>query len=234
MTNNQPLGFSKASVGKKVLMAITGISVIGFLTAHLIGNLQLFVGQDQLNSYAETLQNMVAAKWMFRSVILILFAIHIWKGIVLWLENRKARPVSYMKDVTLEASVASRTMFWTGALILSFVVYHLLHFTMITTNPEYANLPLDNGRFDVYSMVILGFQNYTISAVYFIALSLMAFHLSHAISSVFQTFGLTKPTILPKLKIVSNLIALIFFIGYVSMPIAVLLNIISLPTGGNL
>lgn len=233
MTNNSPPNFTNASVGKKVLMAITGIIVIGFVIIHLIGNLQIFIGQEQLNKYAETLQNMGALKWGFRIFILLFFVIHIWKGIALWLENKKARPVSYAKDNTLEASLASRTMIWTGVMILAFVVYHLLHFTMIVTNPEYAKLPLVDGRFDVYSMVILGFQSYCISGTYIIAISLMSFHLSHAISSLFQTLGLNNPCVMPKLKCLSNLVAIIVFIGYVSMPIAVLLNFIKLPGGVN-
>ncbi|MFC1475092.1 succinate dehydrogenase cytochrome b subunit [Candidatus Zixiibacteriota bacterium] len=233
MSNNSPPNLLTASVGKKIIMAVSGIIVIGFVIVHLIGNLQLFIGQEQLNKYAETLQNLGVLKWCFRIFILAFFGFHVWKGFVLWLENKKARPVSYTKDVTLEASLSSRTMIWTGGLIFSFVVYHLLHYTMIITNPEYAIIPLVDGRFDVYSMVILGFQNYLISGIYIIAILLMSFHLSHAISSLFQTLGLNNPNTLPKLKIFSNLVAVIIFCGYVSMPIAVLLNIIKLPGGGN-
>ena len=233
MTSNSPPNLLNASVGKKILMAITGIMVIGFIIVHMIGNLQIFIGQEQLNKYAETLQNLGVLKWAFRLFILTFFGIHVWEGIVLWWENKMARPVSYVKDYTLEATLSSRTMIWTGAMIFSFVVYHLLHFTMIITNPEYANLPLADGRFDVYSMVILGFQNYLISGVYIVAIFLMAFHLSHSISSLFQTLGLNNPNAMPKLKALGNLVAVIVFCGYVSMPIAVLLNFIKLPGGGN-
>ena len=233
MSNNSPPNLLQASVGKKMIMAVSGIFVIGFVIVHLIGNLQLFIGQEQLNKYAEALQSMGALKWCFRIFILAFFGFHVWKGIVLWLENKKARPVAYAKDETLEASLSSRTMIWTGALIFSFVVYHLLHYTMIITNPEYAVLPLVDGRFDVYTMVILGFKNYLISGIYIIAIILMSFHLSHSISSLFQTLGLNNPSMLPRLKWFSNLAAIIIFCGYVSMPIAVLLNLIKLPGGSN-
>ncbi len=233
MSTISPPGFTQATVGKKVLMAITGISIVGFVVIHLIGNLQIFAGQEQLNTYAETLQSMGALKWGFRSVIALFFAVHIWKGTILWLENKKARPVSYAKENTLEASVASKTMIYTGITIFLFVCYHLAHFTLLLSDPSYHNLPLVDGRFDVYSMVILGFSEPIISAIYIAAIASMSLHLSHATSSFFQTLGLTNPTILQRLQIMSNLFALSIFIGYVSMPIAVLMNIITLTGGGH-
>ena len=233
MSTNSPPGFTTATVGKKILMAITGFMVIGFVTVHLIGNLQIFIGQEQLNKYAEMLQNLGSLKWGFRLVLVVLFLVHIWKGIVLWLENKKARPVSYTKENTLEASIASRTMIYTGALVFFFVAYHISHFTLLDCHPEYAKLPLVDGRFDVYSMVIIGFKEPLISILYLIFVGLVAFHISHAISSVFQTLGLNKPSVMPKLKLLGNLIAVILFLGYASMPIAVLMNIITLPGGGH-
>ena len=233
MSTNSPPGFTQATVGKKVLMAITGISIVGFVVIHLIGNLQIFAGQEKLNTYAEMLQNMGAFKWGFRSVIALFFAVHIWKGTVLWLENKKARPVSYAKENTLEATFASRTMIYSGITILLFVAYHISHFTLLDCHPEYQNLPLVDGRFDVYSMVILGFSEPLISAIYIAAIAMMSFHLSHATSSFFQTLGLTNPNILKKLQMMSQLFAIVIFIGYVSMPIAVLMNIITLSGRGH-
>ncbi len=233
MSTISPPGFTQATVGKKVLMAITGVSVIGFLVIHLLGNLQIFIGQAQLNKYAETLQSLGTLKWAFRSVIALFFAVHIWEGLVLWLANRKARPVSYTKETTLEASIASRTMIYTGIIILLFVAYHLLHFTLLSIYPEYQHIPLIDGHFDVYSMVILGFSKPIISAIYIAAIAFMAFHLSHASSSFFQTLGLTNPKILKFLKVASNLFSIIIFIGYASIPLAVLMNIITLTGGGH-
>lgn len=231
-TSQSSLGFTTASVGKKVLMAITGIILIGFLIVHLIGNLQLFVGQEALNKYAETLQSLGMLKWGFRLFLLILAAVHVWKGVVLWLENQRARPVGYKREDTVQASLSSRTMIYTGLMIFAFVVYHLMHFTMIVTNPEYASLKDSLGRMDVYTMVITGFSNYFIAAVYLCAMFLLAYHLSHAAESFFQTMGWNNDKYLPKLKFLSNLFAIVIFLGYASMPIAVLLDYIKLPGGG--
>jgi succinate dehydrogenase / fumarate reductase cytochrome b subunit len=123
-------------------------------------------------------------------------------------------------------------MIWSGLGILLYVLYHLLHFTIIATNPEYATLTDAAGRFDVYSMVILSYQNYLISAVYLVAMFALAFHINHALPSLLQTLGLTRPEYRTCLKRVGNLAAVLFFFGYASMPVAVLLNLISLP-GGN-
>ncbi len=232
-TSQSSVSFTTASVGKKVLMAITGIILIGFLIVHLIGNLQLFIGQEQLNKYAETLQSLGALKWGFRLFLLVLAVIHVWKGVVLWLENRRARPIGYRREDTVQASLSSRTMIYTGLLIFSFVVYHLLHFTLVVTNPEYTQLKDSLGRVDVYSMVITGFSNIAIAIVYLAAMFLLAYHLSHAAESFFQTMGWANDKYLPKLKVLSNLFAIVIFIGYASMPVAVLMNIIKLPGGGN-
>ena len=233
MSTNSPPGFTTATVGKKVLMAISGIIIIGFVIVHLIGNLQIFIGQEQLNKYAETLQNMGALKWAFRGFMAVFFIIHIWKGIVLWLENKKARPVSYKKETTIEATLASRTMIYTGALVFFLVAYHISHFTLLDCHPEYQNLPLVDGRFDVYSMIITGFSEPLISILYLVFVGLVAFHISHAFSSFFQTLGLNKKSMLQKLKLGSNLLAIIIFLAYASIPVAVLLNILTLPGGGH-
>jgi len=233
MAQNSPPTFLKASVGRKVLMAISGSIFVGFVCVHLIGNLQIFLGQEQLNKYAETLQNLGALKYAFRTFLILFIGLHIWEGVIVWWKNRTARPVAYVKDISLEASVASRTMIYTGAVIIAFVVYHLLHFTLIATNPEYANIPLVDGRFDVYTMVILGFQNVWISVTYICAMILFGFHLSHAVSSMFQTVGLNNAKLTKGLRSFSNLLAIIICLGYLSMPVAVLLNIITLPGGGN-
>ncbi|MEW6413443.1 MAG: succinate dehydrogenase cytochrome b subunit [Candidatus Zixiibacteriota bacterium] len=233
VTTQSSVSFISASVGKKVLMAVTGICLIGFLIVHLIGNLQLFIGQEQLNKYAETLQSLGAIKWGFRLVLAVLAVLHIWYGAYLWLQNRSARPVAYRREDTVQASLSSRTMIYTGLLLLFFIVYHLLHFTLIATNPEYSHLEDPLGRHDVYSMVILGFSNYIISGVYIVAMFLLAFHLSHASESFFQTMGWNNDKILPKLKFLSNLFAVVIFIGYASMPVAVLLKFVTLPGGGH-
>jgi len=227
-------GFSSVSIGKKVLMAITGATWVGFVIGHLLGNLQVFLGQEQLNHYAETLQNLGAVKWVFRAFIAGFLLVHIWKGIALWWENRVARPIGYTRSDTIQATIASRTMIYTGALILLFVIYHLLHFTILAVDPAYQNLPPDSaGRFDVYSMVILGFSKPAISAVYIAAMVCLGFHLSHAMSSFLQTLGLSNQETLPKLKAMATGIAVLIAAAYVTIPVAVLTGLIQLSGGGN-
>ena len=139
--------------------------------------------------------------------------------------------MNYAYKDTVQASLASRTMFWTGLGVFLYVVYHLLHFTFIVTNPQYEHLTDAAGRHDVYSMVVLGFQNYLISAVYIVAIFLVSYHLSHALFSFLQTLGLNNLRVQPALQKISNVIATLIFIGYSIIPVAVLLNIVKLPAG---
>lgn len=214
-------------------MAISGFLVFGFVIGHMIGNLQIFLGQDQLNTYAQALKNMPAVVWAARIGILLFFGIHVYTGITLWWRNRSSRPVSYVREETLQATVASRTMIYSGVGVFGYVVYHLMHFTFIVTNPSYINLHDSLGRHDVYSMLVLGFQNPIISAVYIVSMFFIALHLSHGISSMFQTLGWNNERWQPKLKAVAYLISAVVFLGYCSIPVAVLVGFIQLPGGGH-
>lgn len=221
-----------SSIGMKLLMAVTGFAFIGFVVGHLAGNLQLFLGQDQFNSYAEFLQGLGKVLWIERILIFLFFAVHIFYGIRLYFANLSSRPVSYKHDEYVQATYSSRTMTWTGLVIFLFVTYHLMHFTLIVTNPEYAGLKDATGRFDVYSMVITGFTNIYISGVYIAAIFFLAVHLSHALPSLFQTLGLINPGLREKEKLIGQIFGILVFFGYVSIPVAVLLNVIRLPKGG--
>ena len=225
-----------SSIAKKVLMAVTGTVFILFVTGHLLGNLGLFLGQEHLNKYAAFLQSLkkvYGLLWLIRFCLLAFLAMHVWTGIRLWWQNRKARPIDYVKEDTAQASISSRFMIWTGLGMFSYVVYHLLHFTFIVTNPQYNALQDAAGRHDVYSMVILGFQNPLISGVYILAMAVLGLHLNHAVPSLFQTFGLTRPAYRTAFKRIGNVFALLIFCGYVSMPIAVLAGFVTLPGGGH-
>ncbi len=222
----------KSSVGRKVMMAITGASFFLFLIAHLAGNLLVFAGADALNEYAVALRQFPVLLWISRIFMISFFLMHIGIGIKLYLENKTARPMGYVKNVNLISSSASRTMILSGLVLLSFVVYHLLHFTFVITNPEFADLVDSAGRFDAYSMIILGFQNYYVSAIYIIAIIFLSLHVSHGFFSLFQTLGLTKESLLKKIQMIGNLFAAILMIGFLSIPIAVLAGILTLPSGG--
>lgn len=224
--------FTKTSIGRKVLMAVTGPILFGFLVGHMIGNLQIFIGQDQLNTYAQALKDLPYLTYTVRVIMLAVLIIHVWNAVRLYFENKASRPIRYVVNNTVQASLASRIMPWTGLGVLLYVVYHLLHFTFIATNPQYAHLTDAAGRHDVYSMVVLGFQNYLISGLYIVAMFLVAYHLSHAIFSFLQTLGLNNPGVQTTLKRIAYAIAVVIFIGYVSMPVAVLTGFINLPAGG--
>ncbi|MBU8932649.1 MAG: succinate dehydrogenase cytochrome b subunit [candidate division Zixibacteria bacterium] len=221
------------TVGRKILMAITGLAFVGFAGGHMIGNLQLFLGQAQYNGYAAALQSLGPIIWIVRFTLLALLVVHVWTGLRLFWDNYKARPVGYAKEETLEASFSSRTMIYSGGAMFLYVIYHILHFTMLVTNPEFADLHDPNGLHDVYSMVVLGFLNPWVSGVYILAMVALAFHVNHAIPSFLQTLGLSHTRWRNALKRLGNLVALVLFFGYCSLPVAVLLGQITTSAGGH-
>ena len=221
------------SIGKKILMAITGFVSLGYIAGHMAGNLQVFLGQDQLNSYAEMLHSLGAGLWIIRIVLIIFFVIHIWLAIQLKAENLASRPVSYQSNATVQATIGSRSMIYSGTLILTFLIYHILHFTARTTDPRYIDLLDTQGRFDAYSMVVLGFQNPVLSVLYIISVALVALHISHGFSSMFQSMGWNSPNLQSRFELLGRGISILIFLGFSAVPIAVLAGWIMLPGGGN-
>jgi len=196
VTSKPPVGIPahllEISIGQKVLMAVSGFIAFGFVCGHMLGNLQVFISQNQMNTYAEKLQSLGPLLWAIRLFLLATLIIHVWFGIKLKLEAWSARPTGYQKSNTVKATLASRTMIWTGLIILLFVIYHLLHYTFRVTNPELANLTDPLGRPDVYTMVIIGFSNPIVSTFYVVAVGLLSYHLSHGVASMFQSLGLNS------------------------------------------
>lgn len=223
---------TSTSLGQKYLMAVSGLFALLFVIGHMVGNLQIFLGQDQINHYAETLQNLGPLLWIIRAVLFAIIVIHIWKGIQLKLENVASRPEPYAYRRYRKASLSSRTMIWTGLIIFAFVAYHLAHFTLQVTNPAFKTLVDAQGRHDVYSMMILGFQNVWVSLFYIIAIGLLCYHLSHGITSMFQSIGLNNPRFQTTLDRISVTVSVILFLGYISMPLSILAGMIKLPQGG--
>lgn len=219
------------SLGKKVLMAVSGVVMVGFVTGHMIGNLQLFIGQAQLNRYAEFLKSLGPILYLIRAFLLIWLVLHVWTGVRLWFENKRARPIQYNRKGRVQSTISSRWMIWTGLAIFSFLIYHLLHYTFIVTNPIYKDLTWQ-GHADTYSMVIMGFQNYLISAVYIVGMAFLALHLRHAVNSMFQTMGWNTGTVQPVLDKLALVFAWLVFVGYIAMPIGVMLGAVKLPGGG--
>jgi succinate dehydrogenase / fumarate reductase cytochrome b subunit len=202
-------------------MAATGQLIFLFVILHVLGNATIYFGW--LNAYAAHLHALPPLIWSFRIGLIILFTFHIFYGIVLTLENNKAKPESYVMRNDLSATVAGRNMVWTGAVIGSFLIYHLLHFTIQVTNPSFAAARhLDSlGRPDVFTMVVKSFQNFGIAFVYLLSMTALWLHLSHGIQSSFQTWGLAGEKSLPIIKRTGAFAAIILFLAYIAIPVAI-------------
>ncbi len=222
------LDFFRSSIGKKIIMAITGFIWFGFVIAHMLGNLQIYQGAEKINAYAKFLKDLGPLLWVARAVLFVSFFGHVAVAIMLKIQNNAARPVNYSKQDTIQASKASLTMVYSGFLLLTFLIYHLLHFTLGVTNPEHSALTftLKNGDVvhDVYAMVILGFKVPAIAVAYIVFMFFLALHFSHALGSVLQTLGIVSPKHNPNLQKIATLLAIIVFIGNTSMPLSILLG----------
>ena len=217
----------QSSVGKKFVVAITGIILLLFVIGHLVGNLQIFLGPDWINSYAQHLRDLGIFLWVIRGSLIIAVVLHIYFTILLAIENRRARPQRYVERDYVKATVASRWMVLSGLMIFAFLIYHLAHFTIRVTDPRFALLKADPlNHYDVYSMMVYGFQNYYVSGFYVLGMWLLALHLSHGSSSLFQSLGLNNQTLTPRLARGGRVLAWLIFIGYTSIPVAVLLGLV--------
>jgi succinate dehydrogenase / fumarate reductase cytochrome b subunit len=218
--------FTTTSVGRKLLMAVTGFFMLLFVTGHLLGNSTIFFGPGALNTYAEKLQSLGPLLWIIRGVMFLMLAIHVWFGILLTLENSAANPSKYAVSKKLKATFSGETMIWTGVLLLAFIVYHLLQFTVRVT-PDVVLGNDAKGRFDVFSMMTASFRYIPIVAIYVAAMVALFLHLSHGIQSIFQTVGCTNDKTLPKVMTLGKLISVIFLVGYSAIPILILAGILT-------
>lgn len=217
------------SLIKKYLMALSGLVLVGFVLSHMLGNLLMFAGPDAINAYAYQLKSLGAGLWVFRLILLGAVGIHVWMAILLVKENRAARPERYKADNTVQASYSSRVMPMTGLILLSFIIFHILHFTAQITHPEYQDLKttLDgNVVHDVYTMVAIGFSpaHWYVSLFYIISVGLLCSHLSHGVSSMFQSLGLRNEQWRYRLDKLAKAYGWLIFIGFASIPVAGLLG----------
>lgn len=226
---SSPGDFLRSSIGRKWIVALTGLILVGFVAGHLVGNLLVFVGPDALNEYAVFLHHFLhgGAIWIARIVLLASVGAHIYFTILLTRENRAARQQRYAVEVTQNASSGSRWMIWSGLLVLAFIIFHLLHYT-VRIDAGFRDLPLDSeGRFDVYRMVVLGFSNPLVSLFYAVSIAMLCWHLSHGVSSMFQTLGIATPHTRQLFDRVAIAFSAILFVGYVSIPLSILLGWVS-------
>jgi succinate dehydrogenase / fumarate reductase cytochrome b subunit len=221
----------RSAVGSKLLMAFTGLALLLFVIAHLAGNLQVFGGPDVLNLYALHLRDLGPLLWIARIGLLVLFGTHLALAVSLTRRNNQARPQAYAFQIDYpQSTVASRHMWLTGWLILAFVVFHLAHYTFQWTHPEYRGLhwKAPDGRegHDVYAMLIAGFSQPFLTGLYVVAQIFLGLHISHAVTSMLQTLGLKNPKNENYVRLAGPVLATLIFVGYVSIPLAVLFGVV--------
>ena len=225
---NQQNCFLLSSVGLKLIMAVTGLLLIGFIVVHMIGNLQFFLGAEAINHYAHFLKSNVELLWPARIGLFVIFCVHVVTALMLKFRNMAARPEGYSYNNTIEADLPSRTMVLSGSILGFYLVGHLMHFTLGMVQPQYFNQKDAEGLVDVYSMMVHGFQNPYLALGYIGAMLLLGFHLSHAIVSFLQTLGLNSPRITPLIRKAGPAVAWAVVLGFISIPIAVLSGLVSL------
>jgi succinate dehydrogenase / fumarate reductase cytochrome b subunit len=213
------VGFLGSTLGKKVLMAVTGIILFGFVLGHMLGNQQIYLGAERLNHYAELLQANQALLWAVRSVLLFCVAVHIVAAVQVWLRSRSARPVRYRVFKPPAVDYAARTMVWSGPIIALFIIFHLLDLTVGSAHPSFV-------RGDVYHNVIESFSQPLVALVYVAANLLLAFHLYHGLWSLFQTIGWDHPRFGFVRRAVAVLFAVLIGAGNIAIPIAVLTGVV--------
>lgn len=217
---SRALTFYSTSIGKKVVMAITGLILFGFVIGHMLGNLQVFMGANQMNAYAAMLKANATLLWGVRIVLLVAVILHIVAAVQLTRMSQRSRPEGYHYKDVIQADYAARTMRWSGPIIAVFVIYHLLHFTTGSVHPQFD-------VHDVYRNVISGFRVWPVSLFYIIAMVALAFHLWHGVWSMFQTLGLINPKSDKIIHRLAAIATLALVIGFISIPMAVLAGLIS-------
>lgn len=215
--------FFGSTVGKKMVMAATGVFLVVFVIGHMIGNLQIYLGPEALNHYGELLRELVHGSfiWIFRAVMLTAVVLHVWAATATTLGSWKARPIGYRRRQTYaESTYASRTMRWGGAILLIFIIYHILHLTTGQLNNDFV-------PGDVYHNVVAGFSIWWVSTFYIFAMIVLGFHLWHGVWSMLQTLGLSHPSYNGLRTAIAWLVTLAVVLGNISIPVAVLTGLVS-------
>ena len=212
--------FWGSTVGKKVVMAVTGIMLVGFVIVHMLGNLQMFLGADAMNGYAAFLKSTGELLWVARAALLGAAVLHIVSAVQLTLINRAARPTDYAKRESQVSTLASRTLRWGGVILAIFIVYHLGHFTTGTFHPAFSHT-------GVYGNVIIGFQSVWVVLFYVLAMASLGLHLFHGVWASARTLGLQKRSASPIQRSAALWVAIFVWAGFTVIPVAVLLGILN-------
>lgn len=208
------------SIGRKAVMAVSGLLMVLFVVGHLLGNLTIFAGADGINSYAQHLHDLAPVVWGTRVVMGVAVLLHFVLSIQITMENAKAKPDKYAVSRSLKATFASKNMIWTGVILAVFIGYHLAHFTFRVT-PDLVLQNDPQGRFDVFTMVSTAFRGALTAAAYVIAMVALFLHLSHGIQSLFQTLGLSNGVMLPRYGLGGKVASVIFLVGFAAIPLAI-------------
>ena len=207
----------QTTIGKKLVMALSGAIIVGFVIGHFLGNLNFYLGPEALNGYAAKLHSMPALVWATRILLLFAFGAHIASAYQLWRRNVSARGSQYKRRKDLATDYAARTMYWTGPILLLYLIYHLLEFTILPTHPG-----------DVYRNVVEAFQNPWISAFYVAGNLALGLHIFHGIFSAFQSIGANHPRYNSYRRDLAIAISAVITLGNLSFPISVLAGIVTL------
>lgn len=222
------VAFYRSTIGKKIIMAVTGLIGIGFVILHMAGNLQVFVSQDKIDSYGALLHGPLAElTWLLRIVLIVAVVLHVLMAYQLTMLSRAARPIGYEHKEPQVATIASRTMKWGGVLLLLFIVVHLLHFTTETIDPGGWRGMTDNqGHRDVYGNIIASFRIWWVAAFYIVAMIALGLHLYHGAWSSVRTLGYAKPTAHPLHRRIALGVAILVWLGFTIVPLGVVAGII--------
>ncbi len=220
------LALYRSTIGMKVVMAVTGFILYGFVLIHMWGNLKIYLGHEYFNNYSGFLREVGGpflgheqALWLVRLVLIVAVALHFYSALVVWLRDRASRPVGYAVKKDLAANFASRTMIWGGIIVAFFVIYHLLDFTIGTLNPSFR-------PGDPYDNVIASFRVVPVALFYMLAMVALGIHLFHGVWSMFQTIGWNGPRIDRVWRGLAVLTAVIFVLGNDSIPVSILAGLV--------
>jgi succinate dehydrogenase / fumarate reductase cytochrome b subunit len=214
-------GFYASTVGKKVVMGVTGLIGVAFVIVHSLGNLLVFRGPDAINSYSRFLKSTGELLWGLRLVLILAVILHVIAAVQLTRQSRAARPIGYTKREPQVATVASRTMRWGGALLLVFIVVHILHFTTGTIRPAGVF-----SREDVYANIVLSFRIWWVSLFYVVSMIALGLHLFHGAWSSVRSIGVSPPSPEPLHRKLSMVIAILVWAAFTVIPLAVVSGII--------
>ena len=214
--------FYRSAIGKKAVMAVTGLILFGWIFLHMVGNLKLYLGPEHMNEYAHWLRALgspampeTGALWVSRLVLLLCVVFHIHSAYALTMMNREARPIAYRDREYVYGTYAARTMRWGGVIILLFVIYHLLHLTTGTVHPNFV-------KDDAYHNVVAGFRVWWVAAVYIIANLALGLHLYHGVWSMFSSLGITHARVAALRRPFATTFAILITLANISFPLAVL------------